>query len=104
MRLIGLDADRYVLTNFAGNGKKGYTGDGGAALKATLNEPFHCDVDNRGHLYIAEASNHCIRKVNLKTGVSDNYVRLSIGIEHIDDIIADLEQALRASGKMPMAA
>ena len=29
-----------------------------------------------------------------KTGVTDNYVRLSIGIEHIDDIIADLDQAL----------
>jgi O-acetylhomoserine (thiol)-lyase len=28
------------------------------------------------------------------TGVSDNYVRLSVGIEHIDDIIADLDQAL----------
>lgn len=28
------------------------------------------------------------------TGVSPGYVRLSIGIEHIDDIIADLEQAL----------
>jgi len=30
------------------------------------------------------------------TGVSDGYVRLSIGIEHIDDILADLEQALNA--------
>ena len=30
----------------------------------------------------------------LKTGVTDNYVRLSIGIEHPDDIIADLNQAL----------
>jgi O-acetylhomoserine (thiol)-lyase len=30
------------------------------------------------------------------TGVSDGYVRLSIGIEHIDDILADLEQALDA--------
>jgi O-acetylhomoserine (thiol)-lyase len=30
------------------------------------------------------------------TGVSDRYVRLSIGIEHIDDIIADLDQALAA--------
>jgi len=28
------------------------------------------------------------------TGVSPGYVRLSIGIEYIDDIIADLEQAL----------
>ena len=28
------------------------------------------------------------------TGVTDGYVRLSIGIEHIDDILADLDQAL----------
>jgi len=30
----------------------------------------------------------------LATGVTDGYVRLSVGIEHIDDIIADLDQAL----------
>lgn len=30
----------------------------------------------------------------LATGVSDGYVRLSIGLEHIDDILEDLEQAL----------
>ena len=29
-------------------------------------------------------------------GVSEDMVRLSIGIEHIDDLIADLEQALSA--------
>ena len=29
-----------------------------------------------------------------KTGVTEGYVRLSIGIEHIDDILADLDQAL----------
>jgi O-acetylhomoserine (thiol)-lyase len=32
------------------------------------------------------------------TGISDGYVRLSVGIEHIDDILADLEQALDAAG------
>jgi O-acetylhomoserine (thiol)-lyase len=31
-----------------------------------------------------------------QTGVSDGYVRLSVGIEHIDDILADLDQALAA--------
>ena len=31
----------------------------------------------------------------LATGVTEGYVRLSIGIEHVDDIIADLDQALR---------
>ncbi len=32
-----------------------------------------------------------------QTGVTDSYVRLSVGIEHIDDIIADLDQALAAA-------
>lgn len=32
-----------------------------------------------------------------KTGVSDEYVRLSIGLEDVDDIITDLDQALKAS-------
>ena len=33
----------------------------------------------------------------LQTGVDENYVRLSIGIEHEDDILADLSQALDAA-------
>ena len=32
-----------------------------------------------------------------KAGVSEDMIRLSIGIEHIDDLIADLEQALAAA-------
>ncbi len=32
------------------------------------------------------------------TGVSPGYVRLSVGLEHIDDILADLDQALTAAG------
>jgi O-acetylhomoserine (thiol)-lyase len=38
------------------------------------------------------------------TGVSDGYVRLSVGIEHIDDIIADIERGLAAAGKVAKAA
>jgi O-acetylhomoserine (thiol)-lyase len=34
----------------------------------------------------------------LATGVSEGYVRLSIGLEHVDDILADLDQALTAAG------
>lgn len=36
-------------------------------------------------------------EAQLATGVSPDLVRLSIGIEHVDDIIADLDQALRAA-------
>jgi len=32
------------------------------------------------------------------TGVTEGYVRLSVGLEHIDDILADLAQALDAAG------
>ena len=38
------------------------------------------------------------------TGVTDGYVRLSVGIEHIDDIIADIERGLVAAGKVAKAA
>ena len=33
----------------------------------------------------------------VQTGVTPGYVRLAIGIEYIDDILADLEQALKAA-------
>jgi O-acetylhomoserine (thiol)-lyase len=33
----------------------------------------------------------------LRTGLCDSYVRLAVGIEHIDDIIADIKQALAAT-------
>jgi O-acetylhomoserine (thiol)-lyase len=32
-----------------------------------------------------------------KAGVSEDMIRLSIGIEHVDDLIADLDQALNAA-------
>jgi O-acetylhomoserine (thiol)-lyase len=34
------------------------------------------------------------REEQLSAGVTEDFIRLSIGIEHIDDIIADIEQAL----------
>ena len=40
----------------------------------------------------------------LATGVSDGYVRLSVGIEHIDDIISDIRRGLEASSRSLRAA
>jgi O-acetylhomoserine (thiol)-lyase len=39
----------------------------------------------------------------LATGVTDNYVRLSVGLEHIDDILGDLSQALGAAASAKAA-
>ena len=40
----------------------------------------------------------------LASGVSDGYVRLSVGIEHIDDILADLDRALDTASRGKAAA
>jgi streptogramin lyase len=58
-----------TIDSVAGTGAAGYSGDGGLATKAKLNEPFHCDLGPTGHLYIAEALNHCVRKVDRKSGI-----------------------------------
>jgi streptogramin lyase len=58
-----------VMDSPAGAGKGGYAGDGGPGTAALLNQPFHCEIDPAGNLLIAEANNHCIRKLDLKSGV-----------------------------------
>jgi O-acetylhomoserine (thiol)-lyase len=37
------------------------------------------------------------REEQAATGVTEDYIRLSVGIEHIDDIIEDIDQALQTS-------
>src|SRR4051794_39734996 len=65
----GQDARKGVMDTVAGTGQKGYTGDGGPAKAATLNQPFHTEIAPDDALLIAEAFNHCIRRVDLKSGV-----------------------------------
>jgi DNA-binding beta-propeller fold protein YncE len=52
-----------VITTFAGNGTAGYSGDGGPATSARLNDPRGVAVDSLGNLYISDAANQRIRKV-----------------------------------------
>ena len=37
------------------------------------------------------------KEIREKVGITDNLIRLSTGIEHIDDLLADLEQAIEVS-------
>ena len=59
------------ITTVAGTGEKGFSGDGGPAVKATFNVPHSIALDGRGGLYIADIGNHRIRRVDLKTGLVD---------------------------------
>jgi sugar lactone lactonase YvrE len=56
------------IDTVAGTGQKGYAGDGGPAVRALLDQPFHCDLAGQ-FLFIAEAGNHCVRRLDLKTSV-----------------------------------
>jgi streptogramin lyase len=64
-----VDAKTRIITTVAGSGKAGFSGDGGAATRATLDQPHSIQFDARGDLYICDILNHRIRKVDMKTGV-----------------------------------
>ena len=52
-----------IITTIAGNGTPGYSGDGGAATSAEINNPIGITVDASGNFYIGDQQNHRIRKV-----------------------------------------
>ncbi len=53
-----------IINTVAGNGIAGFSGDGGPATSASLNVPSGVFVDELGNIYIADTSNHRIRKVD----------------------------------------
>ncbi len=58
-----------IITTVAGTGLAGYSGDGGLATNAMLSRPQSVAIDTLGNLYIADAGNNRIRKVNITDGV-----------------------------------
>ncbi|MEK0314249.1 NHL domain-containing protein [Cohnella sp. 56] len=62
-RIRKIDANG-IITTVAGTGSAGYAGDGGAATSAKLNEPTDVMLDGSGNMYIADKSNHRVRKVS----------------------------------------
>ena len=58
-----------TISTIAGTGRRGYSGDGGAATNALLNEPYEVRFDAAGNLIFVEMKNHLLRRVDSKTGV-----------------------------------
>lgn len=56
------------IARVAGTGYVGYSGDGGPAIAAQLNTPYGMALDASGNLYIADAENHRVRRVNVASG------------------------------------
>lgn len=68
-----VDAKSGIISTVAGNGEKGFSGDGGPATKAKLNRPHSITLDNDGNLYICDIGNHRVRIVNLESGQIDTF-------------------------------
>ena len=67
-RVRMVDATSGTITTFAGIGSAGYSGDGGLAASASLNNPSGVELDGTGNLYIADTANRRIREVDASTG------------------------------------
>jgi streptogramin lyase len=67
-RVRKVDAKTGAITTVAGNGKKGFGGDGAKAPDAMLNEPYGLELDADGNLFIVDRLNFCVRRVDAKTG------------------------------------
>jgi uncharacterized protein (TIGR03437 family) len=52
-----------TISTIAGTGTAGYSGDGGPALAAMINQPLGVVVDSAGTVYVADNGNNCIRKI-----------------------------------------
>ncbi len=58
-----------ALSTVVGNGQMGYSGDGGPATAATLNQPHEIRFDRDGNLFIVDMKNHAVRRWDAKTKV-----------------------------------
>ncbi len=61
-RILKVD-DSGTISTVAGTPGSGYSGDGGAATNAKLNQPYGVSVDGSGNIYIADTSNQRVRKI-----------------------------------------
>jgi sugar lactone lactonase YvrE len=68
-RVRRLDLKTKLISTVAGSGQKGYSGDGGPALAAALNEPYEVRFDLGGNMYFVEMQNHVVRRVDARTRV-----------------------------------
>jgi DNA-binding beta-propeller fold protein YncE len=68
-RIRRVDAKSGTIASVAGDGTKGFAGDGGPAARARLNEPYGVVLDAAGNLYFADRLNQRVRRVDGRSGV-----------------------------------
>src|SRR6266480_5039483 len=67
-RIRRVDARSGGITTVAGNGEPGYSGDGGPARRASLNEPYGIAIDRAGNIFVADRLNRRVRRIDAVNG------------------------------------
>src|SRR5947209_9025673 len=67
-RIRRVDAQTGVIATVAGNGEAGYAGDGGPAVRASLNEPYGIAIDRSGNIFVADRLNRRVRRIDAANG------------------------------------
>ena len=67
-RVRRVDAKTGIISTVAGNGRQGFSGDGGPADQASLFLPGGVAVDRSANLFIADMRNYCVRRVDMVSG------------------------------------
>ena len=68
-----IDAATGLISTVAGTSTPGFAGDGGPATEAQLHRPHSIELDGQGGLFVADISNHRIRRVDLGSGVIETF-------------------------------
>jgi DNA-binding beta-propeller fold protein YncE len=68
-RIRRVDARSGLIGTVAGNGDSGFSGDGGPAVSASLNEPYGIVLDHAGNIFIADRLNRRVRRIDAASGV-----------------------------------
>jgi sugar lactone lactonase YvrE len=63
-----IDAASCIISTICGTGTKGFSGDGGPAVRAQLNEPYGVTIDRSGRVFFADRLNRRVRIIDA-TGV-----------------------------------
>ena len=64
-----IDRNLWNITTVAGTGAAGYSGDGGPAIQATMDNIYSLVVNTNGDIYLADRLNAAVRKIDGPTGI-----------------------------------
>jgi len=98
-----------IITTVAGNGLRGFSGDGGPATQATFNYPVGIAIDTIGNLYITDAGNYRIRKIDVSgiittvAGSGDPYGYIGDGGPATQAMLIPSDASVDATGNLYIA-